>query len=211
MKALLRSFKLFFSNYQSTHSQLDWASGKIPSLKEWSGTSTGCPGQCWSHHCWECSDNVWLGHLGTWFGGDRVMAGLDDLRKLFQPKEFHDSVTPSPDSSRAVPTVGQSLPWLLCPWMWQCLTRQSPEPGAGLDRGGFLLGVPELRKTKINQSWEPLTMQRATQSQLPGWFAPTWSSTQTPQCSLPAQAGPPQPWHRHCLAPKWGSNLIPGS
>lgn len=72
--------------------------------------------------------------------------------------------------------------------MWQWLTRRSPEPGAGLDQAGFLLGIPEHQKPKINQSWEPLKMERAAQSQLPGWFPPTWSSTQT---SLPRMDPPP--------------------
>ena len=35
-------------------------------------------------------------HLGTWFSGGlgsaRVMVGLDDLKGLFQPKRFYDSV-----------------------------------------------------------------------------------------------------------------------
>jgi len=29
--------------------------GKNLFLKEWSGTGTGCPGKCWSHHPWRCS------------------------------------------------------------------------------------------------------------------------------------------------------------
>jgi len=36
-------------------------------------------------------------HLGTWFsrhGGVGVMVGPDDLRGLFQPKQFYDSVIP---------------------------------------------------------------------------------------------------------------------
>jgi len=28
------------------------------SLREWSGTETGCPGRWWSHHSWRCSRNI---------------------------------------------------------------------------------------------------------------------------------------------------------
>jgi len=37
---------------------LDWISGKMSLLKEWSGIRTGCPGKGWSHHPWRCSKNV---------------------------------------------------------------------------------------------------------------------------------------------------------
>jgi len=66
----------------------DWILGKMSSLKEWSDTGPGCPGQCWSPHPWRGSKTVWMWHFGTWFsrhGGDWFTVGLDDLRGLFQP------------------------------------------------------------------------------------------------------------------------------
>jgi len=37
---------------------LDWISGKIFLLEEWSGTGTGCRVRWWSPHPWRCSKNV---------------------------------------------------------------------------------------------------------------------------------------------------------
>jgi len=37
---------------------LDWMSGKISFLKEWSDIGTGCPGKWWSPHPWRGSKNV---------------------------------------------------------------------------------------------------------------------------------------------------------
>lgn len=38
-------------------------------------------------------------HVETWFGGEQSSAGLavelDDLKSLFQPKRFYDSMIPS--------------------------------------------------------------------------------------------------------------------
>lgn len=42
--------------------------------------------------------NMWVWHLGIWFsadpggGGAGLLVGLRDLRGLFQPEQFHDSV-----------------------------------------------------------------------------------------------------------------------
>jgi len=37
---------------------LDWISGEISLLNEWSGIGIGCPGKWWSHHAWRCSKNM---------------------------------------------------------------------------------------------------------------------------------------------------------
>jgi len=66
-------------------------------LREWSGVGPGCPGQWGSPHPWRGSDTVWLWHLGTGFsrhGGVGVTAGLDDIKALFQPWWFCDSMIP---------------------------------------------------------------------------------------------------------------------
>lgn len=34
------------------------------------------PRDGWNHHPWECSENVWLWHLGTWFSGEHCTPGL---------------------------------------------------------------------------------------------------------------------------------------
>ena len=71
-----------------TRAGLDWIFGKISSLKEWSGTGTGCPGQWGSHHPWRGSKTMQMWHLGTWFsrrGGVGLAVWLDDLRSLVQP------------------------------------------------------------------------------------------------------------------------------
>jgi len=57
--------------------------------------STGCPGQWWSPHPWRGSKNVWILHFGTWFsrhGGVGWMVELDDVRGLFKPSWFYDSM-----------------------------------------------------------------------------------------------------------------------
>ena len=45
---------------------------------------------------------MWMWHLGTWFGGGlgsvTLVVGLHDLKGLFQPKWFYDSMTHSDDS-----------------------------------------------------------------------------------------------------------------
>jgi len=54
----------------------------------WSDIGTGCPGKWLSPHPWRCSKNMYMWHLGTWFGrhgGVGLTVGLDDLRGLFQP------------------------------------------------------------------------------------------------------------------------------
>lgn len=71
---------------------IDWISGKIPSVKGWSG----CPGKWWGHQCWKCSKNVYMWCLRKWLSGglgrSRLRVGLDDLRGLLQPKGFYDSI-----------------------------------------------------------------------------------------------------------------------
>jgi len=42
----------------TSRGDLNWISGKLSLLKEWSGIGTGCPGQWWSHHPWRGSKNV---------------------------------------------------------------------------------------------------------------------------------------------------------
>ena len=64
-------------------------------LEEWLGTGIGCPGKWLSPHPWRCSRNVQKRHFRTWFsrhGGVGWMVGLDDLRGLFQPSRFYDSM-----------------------------------------------------------------------------------------------------------------------
>jgi len=71
--------------------------GKISVLKGCSGIGTGCPGRWLSHHPWRYSKNMYVWHFGICFsrhGGVGWMVGLDDLRRLFQPKSlwFCDSM-----------------------------------------------------------------------------------------------------------------------
>lgn len=49
----------------------------------------------WSHWPWKCLRNRQMQHWGTWLvgsGGDGMTAGLDDVRSLFQPGWFYDSI-----------------------------------------------------------------------------------------------------------------------
>ena len=67
---------------------LDWISRKMSSLKEWSGTGPGCPGQWWGPRPWRGSKTMWILHFRTWFsrhGGVGLTVGLDDLGGLLQP------------------------------------------------------------------------------------------------------------------------------
>jgi len=50
-----------------------WILESISSLKEWSGTGTGCPGRWWSHHPWRCSRNLYRLYLWTWFSGEILL------------------------------------------------------------------------------------------------------------------------------------------
>ena len=46
------------------------------------------PSEVVAFHPWRCLKNVHMWHFGTWFsrhGGVGLMAGLDDVRRLFQP------------------------------------------------------------------------------------------------------------------------------
>lgn len=38
---------------KNTRRGLGWVLGKISLQKGWSGTGTGCPGECWGHHSWK--------------------------------------------------------------------------------------------------------------------------------------------------------------
>ena len=67
---------------------LDWLSGKISLLKEWSDMGTGSPGRWLSPRPWSCSKTTSVVALQVWFsrhGGAGWMVGLHDLRGLFQP------------------------------------------------------------------------------------------------------------------------------
>lgn len=42
---------------------------------------------------------MWIEHLGTWLGEPSnagLMVGIDDLRDLFQPERFYDSLRSPP-------------------------------------------------------------------------------------------------------------------
>ncbi|KAK4825363.1 hypothetical protein QYF61_026882 [Mycteria americana] len=65
-------------------------------LKGWSSIGTSCPGKWLSRHPWRYLKDVWMRCLGTWCSGGlgnvRFMVGLDDLKGLFQPIRFCDSL-----------------------------------------------------------------------------------------------------------------------
>lgn len=58
--------------------------------KKFSGTGLGCPGKSGDCHSWRYLREAWMWHSGMWFsselGNVRLMAGIDDLKGLFQPK-----------------------------------------------------------------------------------------------------------------------------
>ena len=68
----------------------------ISSLKGLSGIGTGCPGKQLRYHPWRYLKNVYMWCLGTLFcgglGSARLMVGPDDLKGLFQSKQFCDSM-----------------------------------------------------------------------------------------------------------------------
>jgi len=59
-----------------------------------SSIGIGCPGKGLSHHPWRSLEDVQTWHFRTWFSGwlgsVRFMVRLNDLRGLFQPKQFYD-------------------------------------------------------------------------------------------------------------------------
>lgn len=71
---------------------LDCILGKISSVKEQSNIETGWHFTWWNHHPWKCWNNVWMWCLGTWLscGIAGLMAGLNDLRGLFQPSWYYE-------------------------------------------------------------------------------------------------------------------------
>jgi len=75
---------------------LDWLVGKLASPKELSSIATVCPGMWLSDHPWIYLKDLEMWCLGTWFSGGlgsvRLMVGLSDLKVLFQPKWFYDSM-----------------------------------------------------------------------------------------------------------------------
>jgi len=65
---------------------LDWKSGKISLLKEWSGIGIGCPGKWLCPHPWRCFSKRVDVALRIWFsrhGGVGMTVGLHALRGLF--------------------------------------------------------------------------------------------------------------------------------
>lgn len=60
-------------------------------------SATGYPGQWWTPHPWRELKSLWIWYLGTWisdgFGTPGRMVGLDDLRGLFQPRQYSDFLT----------------------------------------------------------------------------------------------------------------------
>lgn len=60
--------------------------------------SRGGEPHSWSSKPWECSTNVQMWHLGTWFSREQGSAGLtvgpDYLKDLFQSKKMYDSTKP---------------------------------------------------------------------------------------------------------------------
>ena len=56
----------------------------------------GCPGRWWSHCPWRCSRTVEVWYWRTCFSGNtygKWNVGLRDLRGLFQPQWFYDTMT----------------------------------------------------------------------------------------------------------------------
>jgi len=75
---------------------LHWMLENDSSPKGLTSTGRGCLGKWLSHHSWRYLKDVWKWHLGTWFSGGldsvRLEYGLNDLKGLFQPKLFYDSI-----------------------------------------------------------------------------------------------------------------------
>ena len=75
---------------------LYWVLGKTFSPKGLSSTGSGCSGKWLSHHPWTYLKDVYMWRLGTWFSGGlgsvSLTAALNDLKGLFQPKLFCDSM-----------------------------------------------------------------------------------------------------------------------
>ena len=75
--------------FSSTQSTLGWMSGKKCSQKSGQAVEQAAQGD--GGVTWKCSRNTeicFLRYLRTQFsmhGGDGLMAGLDDLRSIFQP------------------------------------------------------------------------------------------------------------------------------
>ncbi|KAK4810710.1 LOW QUALITY PROTEIN: hypothetical protein QYF61_007684, partial [Mycteria americana] len=73
---------------------------KFSSPKGLLSIGTGCPGKWLSRHPWRYLKDVWMRWLWTWYSGGlgsvRFTVGLDDLKGLFQPIRFCDSVISSP-------------------------------------------------------------------------------------------------------------------
>lgn len=69
--------------------------GKISSLAGLSNIGTGSLGKWLSYHLWRYLKDMWMGHPETCFKGGlgsvMLMTGLNSLKGLLQPKEFHDS------------------------------------------------------------------------------------------------------------------------
>nr|XP_021154604.1 LOW QUALITY PROTEIN: vinexin [Columba livia] len=112
------------------------------------GIGTGCPGQCWSHH--RCrvgqTDMRFSGMWGKCWGG--VTLGFD-LKGLFQPKRFCDSMHGWMPAQLDARTAGcpHSLP-VAC------------SRGRGLDRGRGALGpsclsAPSVRPSGGYWRWTP--------------------------------------------------------
>lgn len=61
-----------------------------------SSNATGCPGEWWSPHPWECLSDEWTWHKGLWFidGTWKVglMVGVGDLEGPFHLDEFYTSM-----------------------------------------------------------------------------------------------------------------------
>lgn len=55
-----------------------------------------CLRKCWGFHPWTYLRDMWMRCLGTrfsdWIHSARLMCGLDDLKNLFQPKHFCNSM-----------------------------------------------------------------------------------------------------------------------
>lgn len=85
----------FFPRNDSRLGDFDEIAAQKFSQKRPSSLGLGCSVLWWSHHSWNCSQNVWMWHVGTWVSGGLGSAGgtagLSNHRGLSQSKQFHDS------------------------------------------------------------------------------------------------------------------------
>ncbi|KAK4812720.1 hypothetical protein QYF61_015039 [Mycteria americana] len=105
---------------------------------------TGCPGKWLSRRPWRYLKAVWMRCLGTWCSGGlgsvRFTVGLDDLKGLFQPIRFCDSVI-LPQHDQSFPSKFQPQADLLLP---RPLGNAPRQPQAGVS---FWVSLEQTMKT----------------------------------------------------------------